>query len=208
MARVLTVHPENPQLRLIRQAVDSLQQGNIIVYPTDSSYAFACLIGNKEAMKKISLVRQLKKNHNFTLVCRDLSDIAIYAKVDKQDYRLLKSLTPGSYTFILKATHEVPRRLQNPKRKTIGIRVPDNVVSQCLLTELGQPLMSSTLMMPNESLPMNNMDEIYRRLNTFVDIFIDSGEYGLELTTVIDLSESQAPKLLRQGKGEAEFLVN
>ncbi len=206
MTQLLEIHPDNPQLRLIRQAVEHLRNGEIIVYPTDSSYALGCLIGNKEAMEKIRQVRQLDAKHNFTLVCRDLSEIASYAKINNSAYRLLKSLTPGAYTFIFNATHEVPRRLQNPKRKTIGIRVPDNTIAHSLLTELGEPIMSSTLLLPDDDLPLNDIDLIYEKLKHIVALILDGGHCGNEPTTVIDMSDDRNPILARQGKGKVEFL--
>jgi len=206
MTQILSVHPENPQLRLIRQAIELLQKGEVIIYPTDSSYALGCLIGNKEAMEKIRLIRRLDSKHNFTLVCSDLREISTYAKVNNSAYRMLKSLTPGAYTFIFKATHEVPKRLQNPKRKTIGIRVPDHTIAQALLSELGEPIMSSTLILPDDEIPMNEIDEIYAKLKHTVGLVLDGGHCGLEPTTVIDLSDDNGPTLVRQGKGEVEFL--
>ncbi|MCP4127674.1 MAG: threonylcarbamoyl-AMP synthase, partial [Gammaproteobacteria bacterium] len=160
MAQYFHIHPDNPQQRLIYQAVEIIRRGGLVIYPTDSSYALGCQIGNKGAMDRIRRIRRLDDKHNFTLVCRDLSEIATYARVDNQHYRLLKSLTPGPYTFIHKATKQVPRRLQNVKRKTIGIRVPDNAIVQHLLDELGEPLMSSTLILPGEELPMTDPDEM------------------------------------------------
>lgn len=207
MTQVLALHPVNPQRRLLRQVADILQANGIIVYPTDSCYALGCLIGNKDAVESMQRIRQLDKAHNFTLVCRDLSEISTYARVDKSTYRLLKMLTPGPYTFILKATHEVPRRLQHAKRKTIGIRVPDNTVAQALLEEISAPLLSTTLILPGDDLPLNDIDLIYQKLKHQVGVIIDGGNCGLEPTTVIDLSEDQ-PIIIRQGKGEAKFLAS
>ena len=196
----IRIHPETPQTRLIKQAVDIVCAGGVIVYPTDSSYALGCHIGDKAAMERIRTIRNVDNKHNFTLVCRDLSEIASYAKVDNAAYRLIKSLTPGPYTFILKATHEVPRRLQNPKRKTIGLRVPGHAIAQALLETLGEPLMSSTLMLPDSDLPLNDPEEIFAALKHQVDLVIDGGNCGLEATTVVDLVEG-TPQIIRQGKG-------
>ncbi|MEO7557669.1 MAG: L-threonylcarbamoyladenylate synthase [Gammaproteobacteria bacterium] len=196
----IRIHPENPQARLISQAVDIVRAGGVIVYPTDSSYALGCHIGDKAAMERIRTIRNVDNKHNFTLVCRDLSEIASYAKVDNAAYRLIKSLTPGPYTFILQATHEVPRRLQNPKRKTIGLRVPDHAIARALLEALGEPLMSSTLMLPDNDIPLNDPEEIHAALKHRVDLVIDGGNCGLEATTVVDLVEG-APRITRQGKG-------
>jgi tRNA threonylcarbamoyl adenosine modification protein (Sua5/YciO/YrdC/YwlC family) len=197
----IEIHPRNPQPRLIRQAVDLIKDGGIVVYPTDSSYALGCHIGDKGAMERIARIRQTDKHHHFTLVCRDLSEIARYARVNNQQYRTLKAFTPGPYTFILQATREVPKRLQNPRRRTIGIRVPSHPVPQALLTLLGEPIMSSTLIMPGEELPLNDPREIQDRLLHQVDAVIDSGNCGLEPTSVIDL-EGPVPVIARVGKGD------
>lgn len=199
-SRYLEIHPVNPQARLIRQAVEIIRGGGVIVYPTDSCYALGCHVGDKAAMERIQRIRETDKHHHFTLVCRDLSEIAKYARVNNSQYRFLRSLTPGPYTFLLQATREVPKRLQNPKRRTIGIRVPDHVVSQLLLSELNEPLMSSTLLLPGEDMPMTDAREIQERLVHFVDAVIDGGNCGLEPTTVIDLA-GPAPVLIRQGRG-------
>lgn len=199
----LRIHPHTPQPRLIQQAVEVIASGGVIIYPTDSSYAFGCHIGDKSAMERIQRIRNLDNKHNFTLVCRDLSEIATYAKVDNAAYRLIKAHTPGPYTFILKATHEVPRRLQNPKRKTIGLRVPDHAIVQALIAALGEPLMSSTLLLPGSDMPLNEPEEIYATLKHHVDLVIDGGNCGLELTTVVDLVEA-TPRLVRQGKGSTQ----
>jgi tRNA threonylcarbamoyl adenosine modification protein (Sua5/YciO/YrdC/YwlC family) len=203
MSQYFQIHPVNPQLRLIHQAVEILHKEGVIVYPTDSSYALACRVGDKRGMERIHRIRKLDSRHNFTLVCRDLSEIATYAKVDNGSYRLLKSLTPGPYTFVLRATHEVPRRLQNPKRKTIGIRVPDHPIAHALLTELGEPLMSTTLILPGRDIPETDAQTIRERLEHEVDLVIDGGNCGFEPTTVIDMIDS-APVLLRQGCGSVE----
>ncbi len=199
--RVLAIHPVNPQARLVRQAVDCIRDGGVMVYPTDSAYALGCAVGNKSGMERIARIRQIDNKHNFTLECRDLSEIATYARVDNSSYRLLKAYTPAPYTFILKATSEVPRLLQHPKRKTIGIRVPDHPVVAALLAELDAPLLSSSLLMPGETEPLFDVDEISRRLQHQVDIVIDSGFCGLEATTVVDLEEG-VPQVLRIGKGD------
>jgi len=205
MSQFFQIHPVNPQARLIGQAVEILRADGLIVYPTDSSYALGCHVGDKRGMERIRRIRALDNKHNFTLVCRDLSEIAIYARVDNSAYRLLRSLTPGPYTFILSATHEVPRRLQNPKRKTIGIRVPDHPIAQALLADLGQPLMSSTLILPGKDIPETEAEEIRERLERDVDLIIDGGHCGFEPTTVIDMSEG-APQVLRQGCGPVDIL--
>lgn len=200
MSQFFSIHPENPQTRLINQAVTIIREGGIIVYPTDSSYALGCHIGDKTAMERLQRIRQTDKDHNFTLVCRDLSELATYAKVDNHAFRLMKSLTPGPYTFVLRATNEVPRRLQHAKRKTIGLRVPDHNIAQALLASLGEPIMSSTLILPNCELPETEAEEIRDKLEQVVDLVIDGGNCGFEPTTVIDLTE-EMPKVLRHGKG-------
>jgi len=201
MAFLLSIHPVNPQPRLVRQAIASIRDGSVVVYPTDSSYALGCLIGDKEAMERIRRIRNADKNHNFTLVCRDLSEIARYARVDNTQYRTLRAFTPGPYTFLLEATREVPKRLQNPKRRTIGIRVPDNAIVRMLLAELGEPIMSSTLLMPGELAPMTDPYEIKERLEHAVDLVIDGGPGGFEPSSVVDLS-GPVPVVVRRGKGD------
>lgn len=203
MAQYFEIHPDNPQQRLINQAVEILHRGGVIAYPTDSSYALGCHIGDKQALERIRRIRQVSKTHNFTLVCRDLSEVGVYAKVDNKVYRMLKHFTPGPYTFILEATGEVPRRLLNTKRKTIGLRVPDNPISLALLDALGQPLMSSTLIMPDTKLPLNDPYEIREQLEHQVDLVIDGGHCELEPTTVVDLV-SGVPEVIRVGKGDPE----
>lgn len=200
MAQFFEVHPENPQLRLIRRAVQILDDGGVIIYPTDSCYALGCRIGDKAAMDRIRRIRGVDESHNFTLVCRDLSEIGTYAKVGNVAYRLLKSLTPGPYTFILKATHEVPRRLQHPKRKTIGIRVPEHKIVSMLLDELGEPIMSTTLNLSTDDLPLSDPSEMREILGHQVDLIIDGGYCGLEATTVVDLVD-EVPTVIRAGKG-------
>jgi len=201
MALLLSIHPVNPQARLVRQAIAAIRDGSVVVYPTDSSYALGCLIGDKEAMERIERIRQTDKHHNFTLVCRDLSEIATYARVDNIQYRTLKAFTPGPYTFILEATREVPKRLQNPKRRTIGIRVPDNEIARTLLAELGEPIMSSTLLLPGDEAPMTDPQEIKERLDHVVDLVIDGGPGGFEPSSVVDLS-GPVPAVVRRGKGD------
>ncbi|SDX95324.1 L-threonylcarbamoyladenylate synthase [Nitrosomonas halophila] len=200
MAQFFSIHTQTPHLRLIRQAVDIVRKGGVIVYPTDSCYALGCQIGNKEAMDRIRVIRKVDKNHHFTLVCRDLAEIATYAKVDNAQYRLLKATTPGSYTFILAATREVPRRLQHPKRHTIGLRIPEHPVAHALLAELDEPLLSSTLILPGDELPLNDGEKIRERLEHQVELVMDSGSCGTEMTTVIDLTQDM-PALIRSGKG-------
>lgn len=205
MSQYFEIHPQNPQVRLIRRAVEILRAGEVIAYPTDSSYALGCLMGNKNAMERIRQIRRVDASHNLTLVCRDLSEIATYAKVDNVAYRLLKSLTPGTYTFILQATHEVPRRLQHPKRKTIGVRVPDHRIVQALLEELGEPLMSATLMLPGHALPETDPNEIRRRLEHEVGLVIDGGACSPDPTTVVDLTGG-SPEIRREGRGSMDGL--
>lgn len=201
MTRVLEIHPDNPQLRLVKQVVACVRDGGVIVYPTDSAYALGCMVGNKAALEAIVRIRQVDKGHNFTLVCRDLSEIATYARVDNSSYRLLRAHTPAPYTFILKATSEVPRLMQHPKRKTIGIRVPAHPVVAAILGELDEPLLSSSLIMPGETEPLFEIEDIRERLAHQVDLIVDSGFCGREATTVVDLEEG-SPRILRIGKGD------
>lgn len=201
MTRVLEIHPDNPQLRLVKQVVACVRDGGVIVYPTDSAYALGCMVGNKAALEAIVRIRQVDKGHNFTLVCRDLSEIATYARVDNSSYRLLRAHTPAPYTFILKATSEVPRLMQHPKRKTIGIRVPAHPVVAAILGELDGPLLSSSLIMPGETEPLFDIEDIRERLAHQVDLIVDSGFCGREATTVVDLEEG-SPRILRIGKGD------
>jgi tRNA threonylcarbamoyl adenosine modification protein (Sua5/YciO/YrdC/YwlC family) len=202
MSQRFQVHPLNPQPRLIRQAAELIRGGSLIVYPTDSGYAFGWHIGERDAAERLQQIRQTGKDHNFTLVCRDLSEIASYARIDNPTYRLLRAHTPGAYTFILRATREVPRRLQNPKQQTVGIRVPDHPVPRALLAELGEPLMSSTLILPDQDQPLADPDDIWELLSGRVDLLIDSGNCGLDPTTVVDLT-GDYPRVLRQGRGDA-----
>ena len=183
-----------------------MRKGGVLVYPTDSAYALACEIGNKDGVERIRRLRQVGKDHNFTLVCRDLSELATYARIDNSTFRLLKAHTPGPYTFILDATREVPRRLMHPKRRTIGLRVPAHPIAEALLEDLGEPLMSSSLILPGDELPMTDPWDIRETLERDVDLVIDGGFCGLETTTVVDLSGPE-PLLLRQGRGEVEALV-
>jgi len=203
MSQFFSIHPDNPQYRLVRQASEIVKKGGIIVYPTDSAYALGCHVGDKKALDKIRQIRQLDKNHNFTLMCRDLSELAVYAKVDNQLYRSLKAHTPGPYTFILEATSEVPRRLMHPKRKTIGLRVPENPIALALLEDLGEPIMSVTLIMPGDEYPLTDPYDIRDMLEHHVDLIVEGGYCGLEPTTVVDLS-GQSPVIIRQGMGEFE----
>ncbi len=202
MALFIEIHPENPQPRLIKQAAEIIRAGGVIIYPTDSCYALGCQIGNKDAMDRIRVIRKLGEKHNFTLVCRDLSEIATYAMVDNAAYRLLKTHTPGPYTFVLKATHEVPRRLQHPKRKTIGLRIPGNPIAQAILKELEEPLMSSTLILPDDDMPMTDPQEMYDTLGHQVNLVINGGNCGAIPTTVVELTEG-APIVARRGLGDA-----
>ncbi len=203
MAQLFSIHPENPQPRLIRRAVEIVRAGGVIVYPTDSCYALGCHLGDKAAMERIRAIRQVDERHHFTLVCRDLAEIGAYARVDNPQFRLLKSATPGSYTFILKASRELPKRLQHPRRRTIGLRVPDHRVVRALLEELGEPLLSSTLMLPGDDRPLNDAQEIRARMEREVDLILDCGSCGITPTTVVDLTGEQ-PVITREGKGSVE----
>ena len=201
MSQFFQIHPDNPQARLIRQAADIIRAGGVVVYPTDSAYALGCHIGDKQALDRIRRIRKLDDRHNFTLVCSDLSEIATYAKVDNAVYRLLRACTPGPYTFILKATSEVPRRLLHPKRKTVGLRVPANPIAEALLADLGEPLMSVTLIMPGDEYPLIDPYDIRQVLEHDVDLVIDGGYCGMEASTVVDLADD-VPLVLRAGKGD------
>ena len=203
MSQMLQIHPETPQSRLISQAVEVIERGGVVVYPTDSGYALGCQLDEKQPVERIRRIRQLDDKHNFTLVCRDLSAIATYAKVDNIAYRAIKNHTPGPYTFVLHATNEVPRRLKQPKRKTIGIRVPDNRIAQSLLAAMAEPIMSVTLILPGDELPLLDPYEIRDLLATQVDLIIDGGYCGMEATSVIDLSNDE-PIILREGAGSVE----
>lgn len=200
MSQFFQIHPENPQSRLIKQAVEIIRQGGVVVYPTDCAYALGCHIGDKHALERIKKIRQLDDKHNFTLVCRDLSELATYAKVDNSVYRLLKQHTPGAYTFILKGTAEVPRRLMHPKRREIGIRVPDNAIALALMEELGEPIMSTSLIMPNDTQPLTDPYDIRDSLQNMVDLVIDGGYCGMEATTVINMTDDEVV-VVREGAG-------
>lgn len=204
MSQFFEIHPDNPQARLIHRSVEIVREGGVIVYPTDSSYALGCHIGDKRAMERLARIRDVSNRHNFTLMCRDLSEISNFSIVDNSAYRLMKSLTPGPYTFILKANREVPRRLQNPKKKTIGLRVPENRIAHALLEELNEPLMSSTLILPGQELAMTDAFEIRQQLEHLVDLVIDGGNCGIEPTTVVDLVDGNVT-VTRQGKGQYNF---
>ncbi len=204
MSQYFEIHPQSPQARLIDRVASMLRDGAVIVYPTDSCYALGCTLDNKQGLERIYRIRRLQKGHHMSLVCVDLSSIATYAKVDNRNYRLLKSLTPGPYTFILKASNEIPRRLLHPKRKTIGIRVPDNAIVKALLTELGEPLMSTTLLMPEDEYPLSDPYDINQLLKADVDAVIDGGACGLEETSVVSL-ESEV-EVIREGKGDTSML--
>ena len=201
MAQFFSVHPETPQPRLIKQAVDVVRKGGVIVYPTDSCYAIGCSLDSKDSIDRIRQIRRLDDKHHFTLVCRDLSQIGTYAKVDNSTYRLLKAATPGSYTFILQATKETPRRVWHPKKQTVGLRVPQHPVALALLEELGEPLLSSTLILPGDAEALTDAWEIRDRLEHEVDLVIEGGYCGMEPTTVVDLSTGAA-EVIRVGKGD------
>jgi len=205
MSQFFQIHPENPQLRLIKQAAQIIQSGGIVALPTDSCYALVCQLDDKHAVERLRRIRGVDDKHHLTLLCRDLSEIAQYAKVDNRRYRMLKTATPGPYTFILEATKEVPRRLSHPQRKTIGLRVPENRIAQALLEELAQPLLGATLILPDESEPLTDPEEIRDHLEKLIELVIDGGACSLQPTSVIDLTEEQ-PVLLRQGRGDvAQF---
>ncbi len=206
VAKLIEIHPDDPQPRRVAAVVDIVKAGGLIAYPTDSSYAFGCHIGDRKATDRIRRIRRTDKHHNFTLVCADLSEISVYARVDNWSYRLLRSLTPGPYTFILAATRQVPKMLQNPKRRTIGIRVPDHKLVQAMLGALGEPLMSSTLTLPGDDRPMTDPAEIDERIGRQIEAVIDSGSTGIEPTSVIDLSGG-APEVLRVGRGDVSLFA-
>ena len=205
MVRRVEIHPGNPQTRLVAEVVAAIRAGKLMAYPTDSSYAFGCHIGDKQALDRIRRIRKTGKRHNFTLVCSDLSEIGIYARVENWAYRLIKSLTPGPYTFILPATREVPKRLQNPKRRTIGLRVPDHTIVQAMLVSLGEPIMSSTLLLPGDDLPVADAATVEERVGHQIDLIVDGGSTGIEASTVIDLS-GDAMVLVRNGCGDTSSL--
>jgi len=206
MAEFLTIHPDNPQPRLIRHAANVLRANGLVVYPTDSSYALGCALTSKSGAERIKRIREADRHHQLTLVCSDLSSIGVYTRSDNWAYRLIRSLTPGPYTLILKATREVPARLRHKRRKAVGIRVPGNPICQALLTELGAPVLSSTLIMPGDDMPLNSPAEILDRLGDNVDLIVDGGLCPAEPTTVLDLTGA-APVLLREGRGSVESLL-
>lgn len=206
LAQLFSIHPDNPQARLITQAVDVIRRGGLIAYPTDSAYALGCHIGDKLALDRIRAIRNLDKDHNFTLMCRDLSELANYAKVDNSAFRLIKSHTPGPYTFVLPATSEVPRRLMHPKRKTLGLRVPNNKIVLALLEALGEPLMSVSLILPGETLPLTDPYDIRDSLQHQLELVIDGGFCGLEATSIIDLTGPE-PEVVRRGCGDVSAFI-
>lgn len=206
MSQYFQIHPENPQLRLIRQAVQIVDAGGIVALPTDSSYALVCHLDDKSAVDRLRRIRGVDDRHHLTLLCRDLSEIANYAKVDNRQYRLLRAVTPGPYTFILEATREVPRRLSHPSRKTIGLRVPEHAIAHALLEELKQPLLGTTLILPGSEQPLNDPEEIREQLEKQIELVIDGGSCSLLPTTVVDLS-GNAPEILRQGRGDVALFI-
>jgi tRNA threonylcarbamoyl adenosine modification protein (Sua5/YciO/YrdC/YwlC family) len=206
VAKIIEIHPVDPQPRRIAEIVEAIRDGGLIAYPTDSSYAFGCHIGDKRAMDRIRRIRRTDKNHNFTLVCSDLSEISTYARVDNWAYRMLKAMTPGPYTFILPATREVPKRLQHPRRRTIGLRVPDHRLVRAVLEALGEPIMSSTLLLPGDDLPLTDPHEIDERIGHDIDLIVDAGATGIEPTSVLDLSQGTV-EVLRVGRGDVSALL-
>lgn len=206
MSQFFRIHPEDPQSRLIHQATEIINSGGVVAYPTDSAYALGCHIGDKRALERIRQIRKLDKNHNFTLICRDLSDLGVYARVSNSAYRMIRAATPGPFTFILPATREVPRRLVHAKRKTIGLRVPDNPICAALLADLGEPLMSTTLILPGDEYPLTDPFEIRDLLEQQLDLVIDGGFGGLEPTTVINM-ENDTPEITREGCGSTDLFA-
>lgn len=206
MSQLFVIHPKNPEPRLIKQAVKIIQNGGVVVYPTDSAYAIGCKLENKQAVERIRSLRQLDEQHYFTLVCKDLSQISIYATIDNSTFRLLKAHTPGPYTFVLNATKEIPRRLLHPKRHTIGIRIPDNQIVQALLSELSEPMMSVTLSIPGQDYPMVDAHDIYDALGNQVDLVIDGGAGSLEPSTIVEMIDGN-PHVVRVGKGDASIFT-
>jgi tRNA threonylcarbamoyl adenosine modification protein (Sua5/YciO/YrdC/YwlC family) len=200
VARYFDVHPDNPQVRSIRQVVELVRSGGLIAYPTDSCFAFGCQLGNRAGLDRIREIRRLDDRHHFTLVCRDFAQLGQFVQVSTSVFRLVNASTPGSYTFILPATREVPRRLLHPKKRTVGVRVPQHTVAQALLAELGEPLVSSTLLLPTQDEPMTQGWEIKERLDHVLDAVVDAGDCGTEPTTVVDLSQPE-PEILRRGAG-------
>ena len=205
MARIVEIHPSDPQPRRLAEVVATIRHGGLVAYPTDSCYAFGCHIGDKRAMDRIRRIRKTDKNHNFTLVCSDLSEISLYARFDNWAYRMMKALTPGPYTFILQASREVPKRLQNPRRRTIGLRVPDRPIVHAMLNALGEPIMSSTLTLPGDEFSLTDVVEIEERIGSQIELIIDGGPTGVEPTSVIDLSEGSV-EILRVGRGDVSSL--
>ena len=204
MSQFFQIHPDNPQVRLIRQATEIVRDGGVVIYPTDSSYAIGCHIGDKVSMDRIRQIRRLGTDHNFTLIGRGLSELSVYTKLDNQAHRLIKTLTPGPYTFILQATKQVPKRLMHAKRKTIGIRIPDNKIALALLDELNEPLLSSTLILPGDDMPLMDPYDMKDTLGHSVDLIIDGGYCGYEPTSVVDLHED-VPRVIRVGKGDVSL---
>lgn len=205
MSQFFQIHPENPQQRLAKRAAEMIRDGAVVVYPTDSAYALGCHLGDRKALDRIMALRAVDKHHNFTLMCRDLSELGTYAKVDNSMFRLLKANTPGAYTFVLPGTGEVPKRLLHEKRKSIGLRIPDNAIALAILEELGEPLLTSTLILAGETEPLNDPYDIRDRLEHQVDLIIDGGYCGLQPTTVVDLRDG-SPVILREGAGSVEAL--
>lgn len=201
MAKLIQVHPTDPQPHRVRKIVDRIREGGVIAYPTDSSYALGCRIGDRNAIKRISRIRRTERKHNYTLVCADLSEISVYARVENWAYRLIKSLTPGPYTFVLPATRQLPKILAHPKRRTIGIRVPDHPLVRIMLEELGEPIMSSTLTLPGDDMPLTDPVEIEERIGHDVDLIVEAGSTGIKPTSVLDLSGG-AVEVLRAGRGD------
>jgi tRNA threonylcarbamoyl adenosine modification protein (Sua5/YciO/YrdC/YwlC family) len=206
VATLIEIHPTDPQPRRVKSIADTMRDGGLVAYPTDSSYAFGCHIGDKRAIDRIHRIRQTSMRHNFSLVCSDLSEISNYARVDNWAYRLIKSLTPGPYTFVLPATRELPKRLQNPKRRTIGIRVPDHALVHAVLEELGEPIMSSTLTLPGDDMPLTDPLDIEERIGQQIDAIVDAGATGIEPTSVLDLT-SGVVEVLRVGRGDVSALL-
>ncbi len=206
MTQFFHIHPDNPQQRLLRQAAEMIHSGGIVALPTDSSYALVCHLDDKAAVDRLRRIRGVDEKHHLTLLCRDLSDIATYARVDNRQYRLLKAATPGPYTFILEATREVPRRLSHPSRKTIGLRVPEHAIAQALLAELGQPLIGTTLILPDEEEPLNDPEAIRDALQKRIELVIDGGSCSLLPTTVVDLTD-ESPVVLREGRGDVSLFI-
>jgi tRNA threonylcarbamoyl adenosine modification protein (Sua5/YciO/YrdC/YwlC family) len=200
VAQFFSIHPDNPQPRLLRRAADIVRSGGVIVYPTDSCYALGCRLGDKVAMERIRSIRRLDERHHFALVCRDLAELSLYAVVENHQFRMIKAATPGSYTLILKATREVPKRLRHPSRRTIGLRLPNHKVARALLAELGEPLLSATLLLPGDELPLNDGQEIRERLEHQVDLILECGSCGIVPTTVVDLT-GPVPVVTRRGRG-------